>query len=239
MRTISTAIQTEFAAEQSQGHVLVKLTLGSTYRYTDCDIDLYYGGSRYIARGFEVNGIEQSPGFASDSISLDLDNVDRTFSAVVLSADAANAPVSIYYQVLSNAFVNVVSNEGIEFIDGDVEFTDGDVEFDDQQTAGITNVIGTVELYNGFLSEWTLDEQRIRLKIGSEFMFWHKKSLRLPTPNCPWGFKSVECGYAGAETLCDKSPERCVALGVGSTDNFGGRKFVSDVEDQEIYWGPR
>jgi hypothetical protein len=203
MRTISTAIQNNFAAETASGYALIKIGLISTYHYTDCDIDLYYNGDRYLARGFDLNGIEQSPGFASDSISLDMDNVDRTFSAIVLGEDAANAPVSIYVQALSTA----------------------------------NTPLGTIELYNGFLSEWTMDEQRIRLKIGSEFMFWHKKSLRLPTPNCPWGFKSVECGYSGGETLCDKSPERCATL--GNYVNFGGRKFVSDVEEQEIYWGPK
>jgi phage-related protein len=203
MRTISTALQNQFAAENASGYTLIKIGLTTTYYYTDCDIDLYYDGDKYLARGFELNGIEQSPGFASDAVSLDIDNVDRTFSAVVLSEDAANAPVSVYLQVLSTA----------------------------------NTPIGTVELYNGFLSEWNLDEQRIRIKIGSEFMFWHKKSLRLPTPNCPWGFKSAECAYAGAETLCDKSPERCSDL--GNYVNFGGRKFVSDVEEQEVYWGPK
>jgi hypothetical protein len=237
MRTISTALQAEFADEQSQGYVLVKVSMGSTYRYTDCDIDLYYNGDRYIAKGFALNGIEQSPGFASDSISLDIDNVDRTFSAIVLSEDAANAPISVYYQALSNTFTSSVSADGVEFVDGDVVFTDDDFEWDSQLSAGISNVIGTLELYNGFLSEWNLDEQRIRLKIGSEFMFWHKKSLRLPTPNCPWAFKGTECGYAGGETLCDKSPERC--SGLGNYVNFGGRKFVSDVEEKEIYWGPK
>lgn len=203
MRTISTALLNKFAEETASGYTLIKIGLTTTYHYTDCDIDLYYGGDKYLARGYEFNGIEQTPGFASGSISIDLDNVDRTFSAIVLSEDAANAPVSIYFQALSS----------------------------------VNTEVGTVELYNGFLSEWIIDEKRFRLKIGSEFMFWHKKSLRLPTPNCPWAFKGTECGYAGGESMCDKSPERCSAL--GNYVNFGGRKFVSDVEEQEIYWGPK
>lgn len=203
MRTLSTVIQNEFNAEEATGFFLVKIGMASTYHYTDCDVDLYYDGDKYLARGFSVNGIEQSPGFSNDNVSVAMDNVDRTFSQIVLSEDAANAPVSLYFTLRGEN----------------------------------SSDIGTVSLYNGFLSEWTLNEQNLKIKISSEFMFWWKKALRLPTPNCPWSFKGTECGYAGAETLCDKSPTRCSVL--GNYNNFGGRKFISDVEEQEIYWGPK
>ena len=201
MRTISTAIQAKWEAEAAAGYTLIKIGLDSTYHYTDCDVDLYYGGDKYIARGFQLGGIEQSPGFASDSVSLDFDNADRAFSGIMLSQDAANAPVSVYCQIMTSA----------------------------------NTELGTVEIFNGFISEWSLNESRVTIKLGSEFSLWHKKALRLPTPNCPWSFKGVECGYAGVETACDKSPERCTAL--SNYTNFGGRKFISDVEEQEIYWG--
>jgi hypothetical protein len=203
MRSISTAVDAEWNAEEATGFFLIRIAPSSTYCYTDCDIDLSYNGNTYQARGFDVGGIQQTPGFANDSVSIDLDNVDRTFSAIVLGEDCANAPASIYFQVLSSVQVP----------------------------------IGTVEIYNGFLSEWRITELRATLKFASEFAFWHKKSLRLPTPNCPWAFKSTECGYAGGESACDKTSARCTAL--GNYGNFGGRKFVSDVEDQEIYWGPK
>lgn len=203
MRTVSTAISAEFDSEEASGFFLVKIGLASTYHYTDCDIDLTYAGDTYFARGFEVQGIEQSPGFANDSVSVRMDNVDRTFSQIVLSEDAANAPVSLYFSVRGDNAVE----------------------------------IGTFEIYSGFISEWTLSERQMTLKLASEFSFWFKKALRLPTPNCPWSFKGTECGYSGAETLCDKSPTRCSLL--GNYAKFGGRKFISDVEEQEIYWGPR
>jgi len=41
---------------------------------------------------------------------------------------------------------------------------------------------------------------------------------------CPWIFKGTECGYAGAETLCDRTITRCLAL--GNEDNFGGFPWV-------------
>jgi len=202
MRTLSTAIEAEFNAEEATGFFLFKLSMASTYHYTDCDVDIYYGGDKYLARGFEVDGIEQSPGFANDSISISIDNVDRVFSQIVLSEDAANKPASIYFTLRSEN----------------------------------STEIGTVELYIGFLSEWSLTERSIKITLSSEFSFWFKKGLRLPTPNCPWSFKGTECGYAGAETACDKSSNRCAAL--GNYAKFGGRKFIADVEGKEIYWGP-
>jgi hypothetical protein len=96
--------------------------------------------------------------------------------------------------------------------------------------------IATVEIFSGYILGWpVLDESRAQLKIGNEFAFWNKKALRLPTPSCPWSFKGPECGYAGAAAKCDQSPERCA--NIGNYVNFGGRKFIADVESQKIYWG--
>jgi hypothetical protein len=202
MRTVSTAIDAEWNAEEATGFFLIRIAPSATYCYTDCDVDLSYNGNTYIARGFDMRGVQQSPGFANDSVSVDMDNVDRTFSAIVLGEDCANAPASIYFQLLSS--VNIP--------------------------------IGTVELYNGFVSEWTITETRASIKLASEFAFWHKKSLRLPTPNCPWSYKGAECGTTVGD-WCDKSPARCTVI--GNYSNFGGRKFISDIEEKEIYWGPR
>lgn len=204
MRTVSTVIDAEWNAEEATGFVLLRIAPSSTYCYTDCDIDLSYNSNTYQARGFEIRGIQQTPGFSNDSVTIELDNVDRTFSAIVLGEDCANAPASIYFQLLSSAAVP----------------------------------LGTLEIYNGFLSEWTITETRATFKLASEFAFWHKKALRLPTPNCPWSYKGTECGGStvGGD-WCDKSPARCSA--VGNYVNFGGRKFISDIEEKEIYWGPK
>lgn len=99
--------------------------------------------------------------------------------------------------------------------------------------------IGTSEIMRGMILNWDAPMQKVAFNIGSEFRLWKKKPLRLPTPNCPWSFKTTggECGYTGADTWCDQSPERCAAL--GNYLNFGGRKYISAVEDHKIYWGPK
>jgi parallel beta-helix repeat protein len=47
---------------------------------------------------------------------------------------------------------------------------------------------------------------------------------RVFSPTCPWPFKGFECGYAGAETDCNKSWARCSQL--GNTNRYGGFRFI-------------
>jgi hypothetical protein len=47
---------------------------------------------------------------------------------------------------------------------------------------------------------------------------------RLIEATCPWTFKDAACGYTGAQTDCDKSVARCVAL--QNITNFGGFPYA-------------
>ncbi len=58
---------------------------------------------------------------------------------------------------------------------------------------------------------------RVRSYNGS---FNIKVPRRKYSPFCELDFKGEWCGYAGAETVCDRTLSRCQAL--GNSDNFGG-----------------
>jgi phage-related protein len=95
----------------------------------------------------------------------------------------------------------------------------------------------TEELFRGVVLGWgDMDEVRAPIRLGSQFMLWKKRSLRLPTPSCPWVFKGSECAYSGDEDWCDQSYARCEAI--GNKWNFGGRRFISSLEGKKIFWGP-
>lgn len=49
---------------------------------------------------------------------------------------------------------------------------------------------------------------------------------RFIASHCHWDFKSVECGYAGVATTCDRSYERCSAL--NNTERFGGYRGLME-----------
>ena len=98
--------------------------------------------------------------------------------------------------------------------------------------------IKSQELLRGIIGGWELyDDNKAKVTITSEMVLWNKKSLRPQTSSCPWTFKgtSGECGYAGAETLCDQSYDRCLAL--ANTGNYGGDRFLPAIVTREIFWG--
>lgn len=201
MRTFSTAVQALIESEETKGPwfaIDFQLSTDSTYSFCNADVDIPYGGKRYVPRGFEVTEISQSANFSNDIATIEFDNADREMSAIVLNQDVANKTV----------LANIVYHT----------------------TAGF---IGA-ELFHGVITKWDLDESKVTFKLGSEFMLWHKKSLRLPTPNCPWSFKSTECAYTGDSTWCDKTADWCTEL--GNFPRFGGRRYISDIENKKIYW---
>ncbi len=93
------------------------------------------------------------------------------------------------------------------------------------------------EVYRGIINEWEFNEQTAKILIVSEFVYWNKKTLRKPGVLCSWIFKGTECGYTGAQTECNKTYERCVAL--SRTDYFGGFRFFPAIEEREVWWGKR
>ena len=91
------------------------------------------------------------------------------------------------------------------------------------------------EVFRGLVSTWKLSEPKASITLVNEFILWNKKTLRKHQSACRWPFKGTECKYAGAETWCDQSHARCLAL--SNQDNFGGDRWLPDLMEKEIYWG--
>lgn len=120
------------------------------------------------------------------------------------------------------------------FVDGTSQGEDADI-----YVAVLTNSgteIGIVNFFSGQVDAWELDEDEVRITISTEFAKWSQKSAAFHSPSCRWKvFKGTECQYAGAETWCDRTYARCEAL--VNTDNFGGFRWLPDLENREIRWG--
>jgi hypothetical protein len=96
----------------------------------------------------------------------------------------------------------------------------------------------TATVFVGYVDEWEIQGYtKVNVTIANELAFWDKKTLRQAKVACPWSFKfpGGECGYTGAETWCDQSPDRCEAL--GNFLNFGGEKFIDAIVNETIQWG--
>ena len=96
-------------------------------------------------------------------------------------------------------------------------------------------VVGTAPLWRGVIDDWDMNEQEITITVLNELFLWSKKTLRKCQASCRWEFRGAECAYAGAETWCDQSYERCLAL--SNTDQFGGFRFLPAIMERDIYWG--
>ena len=65
------------------------------------------------------------------------------------------------------------------------------------------------------------DSEWVTFSLGSISPLRNRFPLyRFTALHCNWDFKGFECAYAGAETDCDRTWERCQAL--GNTPRFGG-----------------
>jgi hypothetical protein len=110
-------------------------------------------------------------------------------------------------------------------------FADDEVGFD----TGGPYLLGYGTFFRGLLADYEIGDDAVTLNLVSWNVLWRKKTLRIAQAGCPWPFKGTECAYAGAETWCDQSYDRCEYL--ENEDNFGGDPFLPSLEEAQIYWG--
>ena len=97
-------------------------------------------------------------------------------------------------------------------------------------------VLGSTKLFVGFVDSIEIDGKRARFSIYNHFIRWKMATpRRLHQATCAWTFKGASCTYQGAETWCDHSWERCVAL--GNSQNFGGFRWLPGLVDKQVWWG--
>jgi hypothetical protein len=91
-------------------------------------------------------------------------------------------------------------------------------------------------LFQGEIDKWTLDEEKLKINVVSQFVKWQQSTLSRHSASCRWkAFKSTECNYGGGSTWCDRTYTRCEQL--SNSSNFGGFRWLPSLEDADIYWG--
>lgn len=88
-------------------------------------------------------------------------------------------------------------------------------------------VVNTVDLSDYVLKErfelvsWDMDNHFASFKLGAENPFMRNYPTRaIYSDFCQWKFKSLQCGYTGTQTTCDKTLTRCRQL--NNSARFGG-----------------
>jgi len=191
-RTISSQITDKLESNQITAAFLLYFTLNSvTYRYTTCDVPVYC----------DADGSDHM--YSKRDFSFD--NVNYSNQNIV---DSVNIKIDNLDSVLTALFVGntVVEEEAALYV----------VIFDDDNS-----IVGTQQIFNGVINEWDLDESELSMTITSPFAQWDQNSNVKHSALCRWKkFKGTECGYSGAQTICDRTYVRCAEL--SNTDNSGG-----------------
>lgn len=226
MRNLDADMLIELQSEVLSTYFLLEFRFASTYYYTDNDVPIYYNGNRYIPLGFYFQNIGYSSSMAVDTVTLEINNQTSAFSAIVLGEDVRNYPAVLYFGVRLRDTVGTMQWEtGVEW--------DSSTQW--ETPVGAYRFI-TEEIFRGIVGGWTIKgDSVVSIEIANELILWNKKTLRNHSSSCQWGFKGTECAYAGTQTWCDQSYDRCVEL--GNSDNFGGFRFLPALEEKEIWWG--
>ena len=144
-----------------------------------------------------------------------------------LSAGMSVQNISIDFDNVSTALSAVVLNDDIRGTESRFYFVALDASI---------NTIGYITLFVGYVAEISFDDTKISITFLDEMLRWRDKTLNTHTPLCPWRFKDPNtCKYSGTETWCDKTYDRCTAL--GNTVHFGGFRYLPDITEKEIWWG--
>jgi len=189
---------------------LFKLESTITYRWTDCDQDIYLD-SWWSNKNLKFSDFQFDLSAKIPSVSWNFPNADKWFSDMVLAGEIKGKPFTIY-RILIDRNLQVIGyaseSEITPFFRGMI---DQIPEMDrlDARASAVSHRI---------------TERGIGPKGDFSGLCWKV-------------FKSVHCTYAGAETWCDFTKGRCVAL--NNAINFGGWEYISDLSTKEIYWGRR
>jgi len=208
MLEITPAIQTHLASSEIRAFTLVRKVIDEqAYCFTECDVPIPLAGELYSPRGYKAGQISYSLARIVDSMSLDIDNLDDLFTAPYVGGNPQGSQVEIFAVALDEDYQLIGAYP------------------DDH-----------ILLFSGSIDDWQLAEGKLTITIASDMVQWHQRTMRMQSSSCSWRqFKSVECGYSGAESRCNRSYARCQEL--GNTANFGGERWLPSIEGINLWWG--
>ena len=98
------------------------------------------------------------------------------------------------------------------------------------------NLGNPITLFLGSVDAWTMSEGNVELTITSDLARWSKRTFNQHQSSCRWKeFKGTQCGYAGGETVCNRTFTRCAEL--SNTAHYGGFRWLPYIERKSVVWG--
>lgn len=217
MRVLPASVLTEIAKEEMMICHLFKLVATATYRWTDCDQDVYFASNYWYTKGIIFDDFEYTLSAEVPSLTFSYPNADKAFSTIALAEDLRGKAFTIY-RVLLNSSLGVI---------GCAAESELDIVFQGfvDQIPGMNRLDAKITVVGHRITEGGLGPRRTH-----SGMCWKK-------------FLSTECGYVDGtihpadDSWCDKSKTRCATL--LNAVNFGGWEYIAKLADEELYWGAR
>lgn len=166
----------------------------TTLYYTDSDIAIISNGQVYEPRGIGYQKIQRRRGFEVDTFTITLDNIDDALITWAAANDQRGYVTQAY--------------KGL---------TDGTTD----AGGNLTLIDDTkVRLFLGKNTAIKASEE-FEIDVTSNIDFHRQRAPRaMQDVTCRFRFKDPNCGYTGAETVCNYTEARCRAL--GNFERFGG-----------------
>lgn len=201
------AIPASYSDRETRPFLLLEMYLDAgTERFTNADREVTWGGNTYYSFPFTIGGITRSAQGIVEKIQLSTSNVTREIAALLLAETFRGKRVVLR----RSAFKADHTLDTVYIV------------FD-----------GLLDDVSGKEGEKSAE---IAVSATSDLAFWQKPIPgRTYKATCHWVFKSAECGYAGGETLCNKTWDRCTAL--ANTARFTGFRHLPKLETADIWWG--
>jgi hypothetical protein len=182
-RPISTALLAELGSSNLKPFALIDMDIeGHNYRYTDCDVDIKYGGNIYASFPFQSGDIHYSVSDMIDSMTIAFDNVGLQLYSAFVAYEAQGSAFSVKIVLLDDSY---------DIIDEDNVYVLFDGFIDEWTLDELKIQVTAVNIFTTWKQK-TLSR--------------HPASCRWKE------FKGKECKYGGDELWCDRSYKRCSAL---------------------------
>jgi len=210
MLDIDAGILAQLESSELQFFTLITMAIdgGNTWNFTDCDVPIAWNSTLFTPRGYKLGQMSFSLSKIVDSAQFSIDNLDDILTYDFVGGNPQGSAVTFRLVVL-------------------------DTDYKIVGTYPDDNLL----LFYGEIDDWSMpDEGKVEITVASDLVRWHQRTLRMQSSSCSWrAFKGTECGYSGAETTCNRSYARCVAL--GNSANFGGERWLPSIELANIWWG--
>jgi len=209
-------IDTQLLAEVRQGSIRPFMLLNTTLVNDEGEEQHFLYTDCDVPIYFEGNKFEPHP-FAVENV---LYSTAKIVDEATVEIDVIDQAFTYYFAETGQQGQNI----GIRMVLLDADFqVVGDAAF---------------TMFSGEIDAWQLfPDEKMSITMTNEFARWDMNTINLHSPSCRWKvFKGVECQYVGSETKCDRTYASCRDK-YSNTDNFGGYRWLPDIEDKIIWWG--